>query len=178
MILRASLVAHELAILPLSFVNAPRFIYKFSIARSLTIQPIANVVVAVGVDEPTEAVVDVVLELAFVDDVIDFLADASDLAVRAKLSNYVLVVAALAELSVLVDLFLRVLHDVLQAQGTKLIPLVLGGLESNAVRILRPHIVERILVSSRSIRWRSLALHDSRSWRLFNSLSLAWLWQW
>jgi len=148
------LVSHELAVLPLAFVHSSRLIYEFAIAGSLTIQPVADVVVAVGVDEPAEAVVDVVLELAFVDDVIDLLADACDLAVRAKLSDDVLVVAALAELPVLVDLFLRVLHDVFQAQRTELVPLVLRSLQRNSVGILRPHIVERIVIGRGPVvRW-------------------------
>lgn len=160
-----SLIAHELAVLPLAFVHAPRLVYEFAIAGSLTIQPIANVVVTVGVDEPAEAVIDIVLELAFVDDVIDFLADACDLAVRAKLSDDILVVAALPELSVLVNLFLRVLHDILKTQRTKFVPLVFRGFERNSVGILRPHIVERIVVSGRSVvRWWAFRLHNRLWW--------------
>lgn len=170
----ASLVAHELAILPLPFVNAPGFIYELSVARSLTIEPITYVVVSIGVNEPAEAIVNVVSELALVDDVVDLFADASDLSVWTNLANNVLVVSALAELPVLVDRFLRVLDDVFKAQRTKLIPLVLCRLECNAVRILRPDIVERVLVSSRAIR-RRLTLHYSRSWLRNNSLGLAWL---
>jgi len=172
----ASLIAHELAILPLTFVNAPRLIYELTIARSLPIKPIAYVVVSVGVNEPTEAIVNVVSELSFVDDVVDLFADSSDLSVWTNLANDVLVVSALAELPVLVDCFLRVLHDVFKAQRTKLIPLLLCRLESNAVRILRPDIIEWILVSSRALGiHRCLTLHNSRSWLRNNSLSLAWL---
>jgi hypothetical protein len=173
------LIAHELAVLPLAFVHAPRLVYELAIAGSLTIQPIANVVVTVGVDEPAEAVVDIVPELPFVDDVVYFLADACDLAVRAKLSDDILVVAALPELSVLVDLFLRVLHDILKTQRTKLVPLVFRGLERNSVGILRPHIVERIVISSRSVvlHWWAFRLH-SRLWRTHWATSdLVGLWK-
>ena len=107
-----SLVAHELAVLPLPFVHSSWLVHEFAVAGSLTIQPIPDVVVAVGVDEPTEAVVDIVLELSFVDDMIDFLSDACDFAVRPELSNDVLVEVTLAELSMLINLFLRVFHDV------------------------------------------------------------------
>lgn len=173
------MISHELAVLPLPFVHSARFVYEFAVAGSLTIQPIANVVVTVGVDEPPEAVVNVVLELAFVNDVVYLFADACDLAVRAKLSNDVLVVAALAELPVLVDLFLRVFDDVLQTQRTKLIPLVLGSLERNSVGILRPHIVERVLICGRTVTvgWRRSRLHGWLGWTC-SSTHLIWLWKW
>lgn len=174
MILRASLVAHELAILPLSFVNAPRFIYKFSIARSLTIQPISNIEVSIRVNESTKTIVYIVFELALVDDMVDLFANTSDLSVGTNLANNVLIVSALTELPILIDLFLRVLDDVFQAQWTKLIPLVLCSLESNSVRVLRPYIIKRILVSSRCID-RCLALHDSRRWLRYMSVGLGWL---
>lgn len=106
---------------------------------------------------------------------IDFLSDACDFAVRPELSNDVLVEAALAELSVLVNLFLRVLHDVLQAQWTELVPLVLGSLERNSVGILRPHVVERIFVSRRLVCW-SLGLHNSGR-RLLTAAHLIGLWK-
>lgn len=128
-----SLVAHELAVLPLSFVNAPRFVYKFAVARSLTIQPISDVEISIRVNESTKTIVNVVLELSFVDDMVDLFADASDLSVWTNLTNDILVESALAELSVLVDGFLRVLDNVLKAQGSKLIPLVLGSLKSDTV---------------------------------------------
>ena len=76
-----SLVAHELAVLPLSFVHSAGLVYELAIARSLAVEPIANIVVTIGVNEPTEATVNVIFELAFIDDVVDFLADACYLSV-------------------------------------------------------------------------------------------------
>jgi len=99
----ASLVAHELAILPLAFVNAPRFIYKFAVARSLTIQPIPDVEITIRVDKSTKTIVNIILELSFVDDMVDLFTHACDLSIRTNLTNDILVVSALAELSVLVD---------------------------------------------------------------------------
>lgn len=77
---------------------------------------------------------------------IDFLADAADFSVGAKLSDDVLVETALPELPVLVNLFLRVLDDVLEAEWAELVPFVLRGFQGDAVGVLRAHIVERILV--------------------------------
>ena len=131
-----SLVPHELAVLPLAFVDSSGLVDELAVARPLPIKPISDVVVAVRVNEPPETVVNIVSELTFVDDMVDFLADACDLSVRAELSNDVLVVAALTELSVLINLFLRVFHDVLQAKWSKFVPLVLGSLECNSVGIL------------------------------------------
>ena len=88
----ASLVAHELAILPLPFVNAPGFIYELSVARSLTIEPITYVVVSIGVNEPAEAIVNVVSELALVDDVVDLFADTGHFPIGSELSDDVLVI--------------------------------------------------------------------------------------
>jgi len=170
-----SLVSHELAVLPLAFVHSSRLVDEFAVTRSLPVKPIPDVVVAVRVDEPPEAVVDIVPELSFVDDVVDFFADACDLAIRTELSNNVLVVAALPELSMLVNLFLRVFHDVLQAKWAEFIPLVLGSLECNSVGILRPNVIEGILISCWSgIHW-SLGLHNLR--RLLTATHLVGLWK-
>ena len=109
------MVAHELAILPLSFVNAPGLIYELSIARSLPIQPIAYIIVSIRVNEPAKTIVNVVFKLTLIDDVVNLFANSSDLTVRTNLTNNILVVSALAELPVLVDRFLGVLDNVLKA---------------------------------------------------------------
>jgi hypothetical protein len=127
------LVTHELAILPLSFVNASGSIYELSIARSLTIQPIAYIIVSIRVNEPTKTIVNVVFKLTLIDDMVNLFANSSDLAIWTNLTNDILVVSALAKLPVLINRFLGVLDNVFKAQRTKLIPLVLGRLESNAV---------------------------------------------
>ena len=78
-------------------------VIQLAVTGTLTIDPIANVVVAVGVDEATETIVDVVFELALVNDVVDLFSNTCHFAVFAELSQDVLVVLALPEGSRLVN---------------------------------------------------------------------------
>ena len=101
--LTASSVPHVLTVLPLAFVHLPGLVHQFSVAAPLPVKPVADVVIAIRVDEPTEPVVDVVDELAFIDYVVDLFADASHLSVRCQLSDDILIILTLAEFDGLVD---------------------------------------------------------------------------
>ena len=92
-----SLVAHELAVLPHALVDLARLVDQLAPARPLAVDPVAQVVVAIRVDVPTVAVIDVILELALVDDVVDLLANARHLTIGSELHDDVLVVLALAK---------------------------------------------------------------------------------
>ena len=91
----------ELAVLPHTFVDLAALVDEFAPTRALAVDPIAQVVIAVGIDVSTVAVVNVVLELSFVDDVVDFLADALHSAICSDLTDDVFVEPALAELETL-----------------------------------------------------------------------------
>lgn len=130
-------MTHELTKFPLAFVDPALFVDKFSISTSLSVNPLAYVVVTIRVDESSIAMVDVVLELTLIDDVVDLFAYSSDLAVRSKLSQNVLVVLRLPERSSLVNVLVTVPHDVFESQWTKFIPLILGCLQCYAVAIIR-----------------------------------------
>jgi len=106
-------LAHELTVLPLALVNSATFVDQFSESRPFSVKPVTDVVVTIGVYESSESIVDVVPELAFVNNVVDFFADARDLAVRTELTDDILVVLALSECQSLVDSLLRVRHNVL-----------------------------------------------------------------
>ena len=116
----------------------------------------AYVVVAVRVNESTVTVVDVVLELPFVDDVVDLFSYTGHFSVVAKLSNYILIVLALTESEGLINGLPGVGDDLFKSEGTKLVPFVLGGLQSNSLRICS-HILIGIVVLQRGL-WRHLLL--------------------
>ena len=87
----------------MSFEHLSIFVDEFSISAPLSVQPVANVVIAVGVDKPTEPVVNVVHKLAFIDDVVDLLSHSSHFAALAQLSDDVLVELALTERKSLIN---------------------------------------------------------------------------
>ena len=78
-------MTHELTKFPLALVDTALFVDKLSISTSLSIDPLAYVVVTIGVDEPSIAMVDVILELTLVDDVVNLFTNTGNLAVRSKL---------------------------------------------------------------------------------------------
>ena len=71
--------------------------------------------------------VNIVLELALVDDVVDFFADTLDATIRSQLANNELVVLRLAELQRLIDLLRRVGNDLFQLERAELAPLLLDS---------------------------------------------------
>ena len=122
----------ELAVLPHTFVDLAALVDEFAPTRALAVDPIAQVVIAVGIDVSTVAVVNVVLELSFVDDVVDFLADALHSAICSDLTDDVFVEPALAELETLVDGLTGVSYDVLKLQRSQLCPFLLDGFQSGS----------------------------------------------
>jgi hypothetical protein len=70
--------AHILAILPDTLIDLTILVNKFSIAVSLAIEPHANVIAAVGVDETTISMVIITKELSFVNCAVNFLTYATD----------------------------------------------------------------------------------------------------
>ena len=66
-------------------------------ARPLAHLPVSDVVVAIGVDEPSESVVDVVFKLPFVDYVVELFPKALSSAVCANLAHNELIVLWYAE---------------------------------------------------------------------------------
>jgi len=106
-------LADKLAVLPHSFVYFPIPIHQFSPARPLAVDPIAKVIVAIRIDVPTIAMIDIILKLTFVDDVVNLLSNALNAAIWTNLTYDELVVAALAKVEALVDWLGRVGYDVL-----------------------------------------------------------------
>jgi hypothetical protein len=102
--------------LPHSFIDFARFVDKFAPTGPLAINPVAEVEVSVRVNVPSIPMVDVVLELALVDDVIDLFSNTLHAAVRSDLTDDELVELALPELQRLVDWLIRVSDDVLKSQ--------------------------------------------------------------
>jgi len=100
---------------------------KLSEARPFPVDPVPDVEVAVRVDVPTVPMIDVVLELAFVDYVVDLLAHALNATVLSDLADDELVELALSERKALVDRLSAVGDDVLQLKGAELSPLLLDS---------------------------------------------------
>ena len=75
--------------------------------------------------------VDVVLELAFVDDVINLLTNTLDSTVKTNLTDDELIVLALAKLEALIDRLIGISNDVLQSERSKLTPLLLNRSQCN-----------------------------------------------
>lgn len=89
--------------MPLTLIDFALVVDKLTVSTTLSVDPIADVEVAVRVDETSKSIIDVVYELALVDDVIDFFAHTSNFAIGAKLSFNVLVILAGSELQALID---------------------------------------------------------------------------
>ena len=116
-----------MTVLPHSFIDFAVLVNKLSESTSLAIDPVADVVATVGVDESAVTVVVVTHELALIDRVVDLLANTSNSAVIVELPNDELVGLTLAKWTVLVDVLLRVGDDVLKSETAKLHPLVSGS---------------------------------------------------
>jgi len=138
-------LAHELTVLPLALVNSATLVYQFSESRSFSVKPVTDVVVTIGVYESSEAIVDVVPELALVDNMVDFLTHSGNFAISAELTDDILVVLALAECQSLVDSLLGVRYDIFQLQRSELIPFVLCCFQSYTVRIFGVGHIEGLL---------------------------------
>ena len=76
--------------------------------------------------------VDIVLELALVDDLVDFLTDTLNSAICSDLANDKLIELTLPKLECLIDLDFAVLQDFLKLEWAELSPLVLHSLERDA----------------------------------------------
>lgn len=143
-LLRSSL-PHELTVLPLALVNSATLVDQFSESRPFPVKPVTDVVVSIRVYESSKSIVDIVPELALVNDMVDFLSDSGNLAIRSELSDDVLVILALSECQGLVDSLLGVGNDVLQLQRSKLVPFVLSCFQSDTVRIVSVGHIESLL---------------------------------
>jgi hypothetical protein len=117
----------------LALVNFAGLVDELAPAGAFSIEPISYIVISVGVNEPSISIVDIVLELPLVDDVVDLFAHTGHLSVNTELSNDILVVVALSEGQGLIDWLSRVGYNFLQLEWAKLVPLVLGGLQSDAM---------------------------------------------
>jgi hypothetical protein len=95
--------------------------------------------------------INVVLKLAFIDDVVNFFSNTLNSAVKTDLTNDELIVFALAKLETLIDRLIGISNDILQSQWTKFTPLLLDCSESNSsgVFLERLHIGLRVL----HVRW-------------------------
>jgi len=95
--------------------------------------------------------INVVLKLAFIDDVVNFFSNTLNSAVKTDLTNDELIVFALAKLETLIDRLIGISNDILQSQWTKFTPLLLDCSESNSsgVFLERLHISLRVL----HVRW-------------------------
>jgi len=95
--------------------------------------------------------INVVLKLAFIDDVVNFFSNTLNSAVKTDLTNDELIVFALAKLETLIDRLIGISNDILQSQWTKFTPLLLHCSESNSsgVFLERLHIGLRVL----HVRW-------------------------
>jgi len=95
--------------------------------------------------------INVVLKLAFIDDVVNFFSNTLNSAVKTDLTNDELIVFALAKLETLIDRLIGISNDILQSQWTKFTPLLLDCSESNSsgVFLKRLHIGLRVL----HVRW-------------------------
>ena len=103
----------ELAVLPHTFVDLAALVDEFAPTRALAVDPVAEVEVSVGVNVSTVPVVNIVLELSFVNDVVDFFADALHSAICTDLTDDVFVEPTLAELETLVDGLTGISYDIL-----------------------------------------------------------------
>ena len=83
---------HIFAVLPLSFISSTCFVHKFSKTAAFSIEPLANVVVSIGVDEPSVPVINVIDKLPFVDDVVYLFSDSCDLSVSTKLAYNIFII--------------------------------------------------------------------------------------
>ena len=128
--------AYELAVLPHALVDLARLVDQLAPARPLAVDPVAQVVVAIRVDVPTVAVIDVILELALVDDVVDFFAHTLHSSVWSNLPDDEFVESALAKLEALVDRLARVRNDILQLEWSQFCPLFLDSLEGGSRLII------------------------------------------
>lgn len=106
--------SYELTVLPHALVDFAALVDELAPAGALPVDPITEVVVSVGVNVSTVAVVDVILELSFVDDVVDFLADALHSAICSDLTDDVFVEPTLAKLETLIDGLTGISYDILK----------------------------------------------------------------
>ena len=78
---------------------------------------------------------------------VDLLAYTSDFTVGSKLPNNILIVFGSTKHKALINWDLRVLNDVVKTKWAKFVPLILGGLECDAVGVLFSHAgVSHLLV--------------------------------
>lgn len=75
-----SAITNELAVKPLPLIDSPRLVHELAVTRSLPINPVAQIVVTVGVYESAVAIVDVVFELSLIYNVVYLLANTCNLA--------------------------------------------------------------------------------------------------
>ena len=107
--------SNELTKLPLAFIDLACFVDEFSVATPLAVKPVADVVVSVRVDKPPVTVVNIIHELTFVNDMVDFFSYSCDLAITSKLANDEFVLLALAEWEGLVDRDLGVSDNIVKS---------------------------------------------------------------
>ena len=72
--------------LPHSFVDFSAFVNKFAVALSFSLDPVAYVVVSIRVNVPAKTMIDVIFELALINNMVDFFANSLDSTITANLT--------------------------------------------------------------------------------------------
>ena len=92
--------------------------------------------------------INIILELTFVNDMVDLLADTLNSTIYTQLPNDVFVVLALTKLEGLIDLLGAIGNDIFKLQWAKILPFLLDYSQSNTRRYIRIRLV--------SARWSIL----------------------
>ena len=77
----------KFTVLPKPFVTFAANIDELALSGPFSIDPITYIVIPVGIYEPSIAVIYIVLELAFVDDVVNFFSDTTYSSILINLPN-------------------------------------------------------------------------------------------
>ena len=138
-------------VLPHAFVDFARPINEFAPTGPFAIYPVTQIVITVGVNKSTVAMINIILELTFVDNLVNLLAHALNTTIWTNLTDDEFAVSALAELEILVNWLAGIGNDVLNIEWSELVPFLLDGLQSlsrllfftvvnHDGRILWPHV--------------------------------------
>lgn len=120
----------------MSLINLTWLINKLTMTLSLSIYPLSEVIISIRINESSVAVISIISEHTFINDVVNFFTDTSNLSRCRLLSNDVFIVLALTELHGLVNVLCRIGNNIFKSQWPKLIPFFLSSSQCNTMGIL------------------------------------------
>ena len=144
---------HKSTLLPMPLVYFTRLVYQLTIALPLSVHPLSDVIITIGVNKPTVAIIRIILEHTFVNDVVNFFSHTIYFSIRSQLTYNVSIVFTLPKLHRLVDKLSGISHDVFKSKRAKFIPFFFCCSQGNSMGIFIVNFISFVIALVWEVSW-------------------------